>query len=87
LVLLVVEVSTTMMGGVWAMVAPMDFVPNMTGLVPGAAAPELSRLRCDVEGHRDCASAPGAYPCEFRSARRGSGRTIGSWPDRLSCRY
>lgn len=44
LVLLVVEVSTTMMGGVWAMVAPMDFVPNMTGLVPGAAAPELSRL-------------------------------------------
>ena len=44
LVLLVVEVSTTMMGGVWAMVAPMDFVPNMTGLVAGAAAPELSRL-------------------------------------------
>ena len=37
LVLLVVEVSTTMMGGVWAMVAPMDFVPNMTGLVPGAS--------------------------------------------------
>jgi hypothetical protein len=31
LVLLVVGVSTTMLGGVWAMVAPMDFVPNERG--------------------------------------------------------
>jgi hypothetical protein len=43
-VLLVLEVSATMIGGVLAMVTPTEFLPNITSAAPGAAAPELSRL-------------------------------------------
>lgn len=43
-VLLTLEVLATMIGGVLAMLTPTEFLPNITSAVPGAAAPELTRL-------------------------------------------
>jgi hypothetical protein len=43
-VLLALEVLATLTGGVLAMAAPIEFVPNISSAVPGAAAPELTRL-------------------------------------------
>lgn len=43
-VLLSIEVLATLGGGLAAMAAPVEFLPNITSALPGAAAPELTRL-------------------------------------------
>ena len=43
-VLLALEVLATLYGGVSAMATPVEFLPNISSAVPGAAAPELTRL-------------------------------------------
>lgn len=43
-VLLAVEVLATLYGGVGAIAAPVEFLPNISSAAPGAAAPELTRL-------------------------------------------